>query len=350
MRQKNSEDLAKRICHYYENITGRDRKLTRQHFMNEHIRRTTINRILERFEERGNIEYRKSPGRQVRVMTPKVQKKVKRMFKRDPETSERIVADKLELKKTTLHRIKAKKLGIKAYVKESAPKYTEDQKRRAKTNCRKLTENRLLSRSRKVLIMDDETYCPVDPKDVPGRKYYHCTNKTAVPDEIRFRGKDKFPKKYLIWQAIDEFGNVSDPYISTGTINAKTYLEECIKKRLVPFIQKYHKMEDVIFWPDMSRVHYAKVVTNHLKSIGLEFIEYENNAPKVPQARPIEKYWALCKARYKARRSGAKSLSSFKRIWSNISRKVAETSGARLMEHVRGKIRSIGRNGVYGCL
>ncbi len=100
----------------------------------------------------------------------------------------------------------------------------------------------------------------------------------------------------------------------------------------------------------MAKVHYARAVTAHLKSIGLEFIEFENNAPKVPQARPIEKYWTICKVKYKARKIGAKSLSSFKRIWKKISGEVAEQSGERLMEHVRRKIRSVGRDGVYGPL
>ncbi len=318
--------------------------------MEENIHRTTINRILDRFEDRATIEFGKSSGRRAKVSAPKVLKAVKRTFAGDAEISERNAADKLGLRQPTLHRIKVEKLGIKARVKGTAPKYTEEQKRRAKTNCRKLVDQRIPSGSRKVLIMDDETYCPADPKDVPGRKYYSFTNEAAISDEIRFNGKDKFCKKYLIWQAMDEFGNVSDPYISTGTMNAKAYLEKCIKKRLVPFIRKHHRIEDVVIWPDMSKVHYAQVVTDYLKSIGLEFIEFENNAPKVPQARPIEKYWAISKAKYKARRKAAKSLSSFKRIWTNISREVAETSGAHLMEHVRGKIRSIGRDGVYGPL
>ncbi len=58
----------------------------------------------------------------------------------------------------------------------------------------------------------------------------------------------------------------------------------------MPFIRKYHQIGDVIFWPDMSKVHYAQVVTGYLRSIGLDFIEFENNAPKVLQARPIKKY------------------------------------------------------------
>jgi transposase len=33
--------------------------------------------------------------------------------------------------------------------------------------------------------------------------------------------------------------------------------------------------------------------------VGLEFIAKNENAPNVPQARPIEKFWAICKAKYK---------------------------------------------------
>jgi hypothetical protein len=45
----------------------------------------------------------------------------------------------------------------------------------------------------------------------------------------------------LVWQVIDQCGNTSEPYISEGTMNAKINLEECLKKRLVPFLEEYHK-------------------------------------------------------------------------------------------------------------
>lgn len=66
--------------------------------------------------------------------------------------------------------------------------------------------------------------------------------------------KRNFLKKYLIWQAIGEDSNVSEPFISEGTMNGETYFRECIGKRLLPFIAE----RNVLFWLDMATVHYIK--------------------------------------------------------------------------------------------
>ena len=122
--------------------------------------------------------------------------------------------------------------------------------------------------------------------------------------------KTKFVKQYLIWQSLDSLGNVSKPYICTSTMNSERYLNDCVKKRLIPFINN----RDVLFWPDMSTCHYSESVVNYLKSKNIDFIEKHNNAPKVPQARPIEKFWAICKREYRSRKHPAKNLNSFRRI------------------------------------
>ena len=59
----------------------------------------------------------------------------------------------------------------------------------------------------------------------------------------------------MIWQCLDEHGNVSEPYVSRETMNGKIFLE-VLKKRLLPFIQKYRKIENVIFWMDLATCHF----------------------------------------------------------------------------------------------
>jgi hypothetical protein len=49
---------------------------------------------------------------------------------------------------------------------------------------------------------------------------------------VQFKCKKKFLKQYLVWQAIDQFGNVSEAYIKKGTLKAK---EECLKKMFDTF-------------------------------------------------------------------------------------------------------------------
>src|SRR5258708_3918017 len=133
-------------------------------------------------------------------------------------------------------------------------------------------------------------------------------------DDVRFKPKSKFLKKYLIWQAIDEGGNVSRPYVSTNTQTAETYLKECLQKILLPFIEEHHDKKDVVLWMDMATCHYATQVTNWLRENEIDFIEKKENAPNVPIARPIEIFWALCKKECGKRKKPAKNLHSFKQI------------------------------------
>lgn len=347
MKRSESEAFAKRVVHFFESVSGRNQIQTCHHFMEEGYRRSTLIAILNRYKERGNIDYKPLSGRRPSVGSKKVVHGMKKLLEKHPDTSVRRGALKVGVSKSTFSRIKREELGMKAYKSEPAPKYTGKQKQRAKSACRKIYRRLLPSGDNKILIIDDETYVPLDPSQIPGDKYYHCKSKSDVSDDIRFKGKEKFTKRFLVWQAIDEEGNISDPYICEGTVNAEIYLEECLKKRLLPFIQKYHKNSNILFWPDLATSHYAYEVQDWLSSEKIEFVKKTENAPNVPQARPIERFWALCKAEYGKRKMPANSLSSFKRIWKNLSTKVARRSAQTLMKGVRKSLRKIAYRNVF---
>jgi len=233
---------------------------------------------------------------------------------------------------------KLHELGRKAYTKKKAPKYVKDQAKRAKSGARKVYKKTLSQ----ILVIDDETYVPCDPDDVPGRSFYHATDPKAVPYSERIKPKAKFLKKYLVWQALDANGNVSEPFVSQGTINSQVYRDECLKKRLLPFIDKHHDRSEVIFWPDLATSHYASIVTTFLRSENVEFVQKSSNPPNIPQARGIETFWALCKSEYSKRKNAPKNLKGFRTVWRNISKKVAEKSGKAVMEKGRKHLTKIG--------
>ena len=158
----------------------------------------------------------------------------------------------------------------------------------------------------------------------------------------------KFPSKYMVWQAMDAFGNVSKPYISNGTMNQHVYLEECLRKRLLPFILAHHDIDDILFWPDLASCHYANIVKEYLNQKNVTFVQKQHNPPNVPQARGIEMFWAICKQRYHAHPGGAKSLHGFKLIWNRISKDAAREVGKSCMDHAWRKLISIGYKGIRG--
>lgn len=133
-----------------------------------------------------------------------------------------MAARKLKLSKSTVTNIKVNTLGIKARTQKKVPKYSEGQEQTAKTGLRKIYKKVL----EKVLIIDDESYVHHDPSQVPGRKFYHAANPGDVDYTKKFKVTQKFPKKHLVWQALDDFRNISDAFITTSNMNAETYLNE----------------------------------------------------------------------------------------------------------------------------
>jgi hypothetical protein len=76
---------------------------------------------------------------------------------------------------------------------------------------------------------------------------------------------------------------------------SQLYLDERIKKRLIPFING-HQMKDISFWPDMATSHYARIITVYLRLKNKDFVTKSQNTPNFPQARRREKFWALCES------------------------------------------------------
>jgi hypothetical protein len=95
--------------------------------------------------------------------------------------------------------------------------------------------------------------------------------------------------------------NVLKAYVSEETMTWETHKEECFIKRLMPFIRRYHPDKRILFWPDMATCHYAMEVTSWLSKKGILFVQRKDNAPNVPQARPIERLWCLSKTEYRKR-------------------------------------------------
>ena len=84
-------------------------------------------------------------------------------------------------------------------------------------------------------------------QSVPTNRGYYSSEKSLTPPEVRFKRTRKFEQKPLVWIAISTNG-ISSPFLAKQRqeINEKTYLEECIIKRQVPFIDSYHDKDKTL--------------------------------------------------------------------------------------------------------
>ena len=148
------------------------------------------------------------------------------------------------------------------------------------------------------VVMDDKSYFPFGHNEMPGNDRFYTKDKGEVPPNVKYSQKKKFEPKLLVWLAISEDGH-SEPFFvpSRGNVNGSVYREECILRRLVPFLQKYHADKDYVFWRDLASSHYAKDTVALFRDQNIHFVPKDVNPPKVPQLRPIEKFWRILKSK-----------------------------------------------------
>ena len=73
------------------------------------------------------------------------------------------------------------------------------------------------------------------------------------------------------------------------------YVNDCLRKRLLPFINKQHSDNNFIFFPDLTTSHYARNTVNFMISENIKFVNKSENVANVSEIRPIEKFWSKLK-------------------------------------------------------
>ncbi len=187
----------------------------------------------------------------------------------------------------------------KQLAKEQIFEYTNVEKHRniRKNNNNVLKKTGQLYRrisSNCFIIMDDEKYFSLSNVDIPGNSYYYSSDKSTTPPSVKYKNKVKYEPKILVCLAISSKG-ISEPYIhrSKNAIDGEVYLNQCIKSKLIPFIDKHHSNDEILFWPDLAKAHYSKDVLNFLASEFIPIVPKDSNPPNVPQGRPIEDFWGV---------------------------------------------------------
>ncbi|XP_065660384.1 uncharacterized protein LOC136084198 [Hydra vulgaris] len=293
----------------------------------EGFAQSTIYDNLKRLETVQSVSDRKHPGRPT-SWTIEKKPELTRLVNNRKGVSPRKIGIKIGVNQSTIGR-QLKKINIKYRTREKTPKYTIEQQIKAKKRSRKLVNQ--LYNTKSLLVIDDEKY-----------------NKKTCPESVRFIGKEKFPKKLLMWIAISDRG-MSEPLFRTSkavAINSSIYINECLEKRLLPFIHKYHGDFNYLFWPDLASSHYSKASLNWIDQY-VYYVDKESNLPNVPQARPIENFWGhLAQKVYE----GDWQASTEQVLIDRIKLKQQEIDLNFLQSHMKGvraKLRSIADGGVF---
>ena len=286
------ELLRKRVYEFRDAHQEKGKLFTVKHFQDEFVPKATIYRILQRKENGLPYQQVSGQGPKANKMPKKKVKRLQGMFDHHDSISQSQAASKFNVTQQYISQILAKKTAIKARKKIKIPKRTEQQRAIARTKCGRLYQMFL----RRKCIMDDESYFTLQHTSINGNGRFYTSDISKTPPSVKYKQVDKFPKKLLVWFCFSEEGMSPPFFVPSGlAINQYIYLDECIKKRLIPFIEKHHSDGQYVFWPNLASAHYAKTVIAYLREKKVNFVEKEDNPANVPEARPIENFWGVLK-------------------------------------------------------
>ena len=124
---------------------------------------------------------------------------------------------------------------IRCLKKAKRPKMTQQQKQAARPKCKRLYDN-----FKNIdFIIDDESYFTFAHTSLPGNDRFYSSNTESAPESVRYKFKQKYEPKELMWIAISPKGMTDPVFRKSGqAVNQYVYLNKCIKAKLFPYERK----------------------------------------------------------------------------------------------------------------
>lgn len=183
---------------------------------------------------------------------------------------------------------------------------------------------------------------------MPGNDRFYSRNHQRTPPSVKFKSKEKYEPKIMLYIAISERG-ISKPYLvpSGMAVNRHVYIKNCLKNILVPFVKQYHADNNYVFWSDKAPSHYAKDTLNYLRAQNIPFVPKNRNPTSLPQCRPIEDFFGQLSAKVYARGWKARNLAQLSARLKKCFKEFDFEPVRRSCEHVRRNLRICHREGPY---
>ena len=317
------------------------------HFQQQGYSRASIYRYIKRIRECNETKSRHAGGKQVPQLDENLKRKIRRFFDNKVGASLR----KASLKFKVCRQVITKwldQLGIKRKKRKKVPKTSDRQKKKQQVILNKISREEFRASNDDVdVIMDDETYLDENGNQFGGNQYYYERQRHEVPEEVKYIPKTKFPFKLMVWVAISKKGR-SKFYFrrqEEGAVTGNIYKNECIVKRLIPFIRKNYPHDNYLFWPDLASSHYAEPVRKVYEKEKINVLPKNRNPPNVPQLRPIETFWANFKAVVYENGYQPKNIDELESKAKKAIKKFDEKYFERLMTDVRRTVRAAATKG-----
>ena len=170
-------------------------------------------------------------------MNKKNKERQKDMFDHRDGCSQRKASKKFNCSKRYMSKTIKSMTRIRVYKKKRIPQRRTGQKDKIKIRCDRLYQNL----ESKPWVIDDESYLTLSHGTINGNNNFYSSDVSRTLARVRFQPQAEFEEKMLVWTCLSDRGVSKHYFVPSGlAVNQNIYLEEYIKKRLVPFIEKHH--------------------------------------------------------------------------------------------------------------
>ena len=246
LSEKQRRDI---IVQFYKEHSVGSKSYTVDHFIGKKMKKSTLYDILRRYVRRKTTERIKESGR----IAHKLPVSKRRRVRQASNDKKGVIHRKLVAKFSVSRSYIGKVLGnqkVKYFKRQKCSDSTPEQQTRQIKCLRSMNRKLCPPTSDVVIILDDESYFPLKHDEMPGNDGFYSDNKKNTPHSVKYKSKRSL---FMIWLAISERG-CSEIFVKPAglAIIGQVYFNECIRTRLVPFINQLHKDEEILFWPALA--------------------------------------------------------------------------------------------------
>ena len=218
-----SEDLQKLVLHLAKE--GKSVRNISDHLRGQ-VSKSTVQRWLKTYNTQGELVLSKPNGAKRTVRTKKAIENVKKQLKlKKSQKSTRFISKKLNISRTSVHRILKDDLNLKPFVVRKTTALTDIHKKKRVAFANWVRKNIRKSDSRRILFSDEKRFTVNGVYNRQNHRIWAPTR--SIADSMKTHLKRKFPKSVMVWMGACYEG-VTKIFIATETITSSYYINEIL--------------------------------------------------------------------------------------------------------------------------
>lgn len=244
-----------------------------------------VHRTIKRYLETGSYSPKPKKGRPRTVRTKSAVKLVKERYKRNPAQSARAVAKAIGMRKSSMHLLLTKDLGMKAFKKQKVHGLTQKQK------AARVVKSKELLRwhdGDEIIFSDEKMFLLQDSHNQQNDRVYGKSLKNIPVDKLAIERYQNV-SRVMVWGAVSRKGKLPLLFIEKGVkIDTDYYIENVLKNHLLPYAKELYGDEYYCFQQDSAPSHKAKRTQQWCEENLPDFIPTTEWPAASPDLNPLD--------------------------------------------------------------